>query len=333
NDSNWKVDELVRVPAAAHGYIDQQSGKQENSVRRRYSDFELLHAHFVRVYPYSIIPPIPSKQSLNGQAEGSHIVDQRVRFFCNFLRHSLSHPVLYADHVLHLFISNPDASWRAEVIKYNPVEPRPFTKIPASVGKPFEELLLMLLHFEEACKTLEISQKSVLRKLQEILRGLESLSTAFNGFSLEYAELVETLDSLGEIYDGNATSFGDIVLNQQITCDLIHEFSQYIVAIRRAARNVAAHAVQWEMLTEKLSHLRSNALQQGSDGVLENLEAGEQNLAKEVHEEKELLWEQLSIWLKRLTASWNQILVRVAESEKYYIQRGFALWKDAEVAH
>jgi hypothetical protein len=31
SDSNWKVDELVRVPAAAHGYIDQQSGKQVGS--------------------------------------------------------------------------------------------------------------------------------------------------------------------------------------------------------------------------------------------------------------------------------------------------------------
>lgn len=260
-------------------------------------------------------------------------MDQRVRFFCNFLRHSLSHPILYADHVLHLFISNPEASWKAEVIKYNPVDPRPFTKIPASAGKPFEELLLMLLQFEEACKTLEISQRSVLRKLQEILRGLDLLGTAFNGFSLEYAELAETLDALGEVYDGNSTSFGDIVLNQQIICDLIYEFAQYIVAIRRTSRNVAAHVVQWEMLAEKLSQMRSNALQQGSDGVLENLETEEQILAKEIHKEKELLWEQLSIWLQRLNVSWNQILVRIAESEKYYIQRGFALWKEAEVTH
>jgi hypothetical protein len=28
---DWQVDELVRVPAAAHGYVDSQSGKQVGS--------------------------------------------------------------------------------------------------------------------------------------------------------------------------------------------------------------------------------------------------------------------------------------------------------------
>lgn len=85
-----RVAELVRVPSAASGFLDAQTGKQVGSfmtyvicfgvpvrptagvtlqehhtVRRRYSDFEHLHAHFERVYPFSIVPPIPQKQPLN----------------------------------------------------------------------------------------------------------------------------------------------------------------------------------------------------------------------------------------------------------------------------
>jgi hypothetical protein len=232
-----------------------------------------------------------------------------------------------------LFLSNPDASWKSAAMKCESTEVKPFTKIPRSAGKPLEELLLMLTQFEEACKTLEISQKSALRRLQDILKGLEELGTLFNGFSLEYAELATTLDSLGEIYDGNAAGFGDIVMNQQITCEIIYEFAQYISAIRRAAKNIAARIMQWETVTDSLSQLQSDKLQPGPDKIIEDLEEAEQILAKKVLAEKSAFWEQLVIWLQRLTTTWNTLLLRVTESEKYYIQRGFALWKDTDIAN
>ncbi len=78
--SDWNPSRTVAIPAYTQGYVDPENGKQIGSfttyvvnifgsiIRRRYSDFEYLHAHFERIYPFCVVPPIPEKQSINRTA-------------------------------------------------------------------------------------------------------------------------------------------------------------------------------------------------------------------------------------------------------------------------
>jgi hypothetical protein len=319
-------------------------------VRRRYSDFEYLHTHFSRIYPFSIIPPIPSKQSLNtsisalfrqdgGQA--TRIVDRRVRAFNMFLRQALSHPILYSDHALHLFLTVPESlAWKAEVVKYPPTEVKnPGPKLPRTFNQSFEEILSSLPLFEENCRSLEASQRAILRKMQDQLGALQQLGTAYNSFSLEYAPLADVLDALGEVHDGEAAVFADVVTSQQLLCEATHEILQTIGAIRKALYNFASPVTELQLFSERTNQLRSEVLQQidknggrtnSPSESLSELEEQERILKDKVEFLRASLWEQLAIWITRLRTSWNTLLLDAASAEKTFADQGLFLWKNIE---
>lgn len=322
-------------------------------MRRRYSDFEYLHTHFGRVYPFCIIPPIPSKQSLNstsvpsvhvgstrvvsisaifgqGSGQASQVVDRRVRAFNTFLRQVLINPVLRADHALHLFLTVPEpACWRAEVVKYPPTTvANAGPKLPRSYDKSLEEVLSALPVFEESCRNLEGAQKNVLRRLQEGHSVLQQLGTAYNSFSLEYAPLAEILDTIGAAHDGEAAVFADVVTSQQFLCEAIHQVLQMISAIRTALRNFASPVAELQLLAERTNQLRSDVLQSdGRSPASEQLEEQERAMRAEVESIRASLWDQLAFWILRLRTTWKGLLLEAASAEKTFADQGLSLWK------
>lgn len=333
-------------------------------MRRRYSDFEYLVGHFARVYPYAIIPPIPDKQSLNlsisavfgnsrgntsstvpsGSRRASHdvssangLVDHRIRAFQSFLCHVLAHPILSADHALHLFVGQADAQWRNEVLKYAEGElVKGMTSTlnppyPKSIGKPFEDILNLLPSFEETLRSLEIAHRSVLRRSQDILKAMETLGTTFNGFSLEYAQLAPGLEATGELYDERSTAFVDTLLAQIKISDQIHEAHKFVGAIKRPMRFLASRANEYDVITQRLNQVKSAALQHLDstadssntpkvDSHLVELEAAEARLAGELAKAKESLIVQLNCWMSRLSFLWNGLLLQLGSAQKSFCQ-------------
>lgn len=334
-------------------------------MRRRYSDFEYLVGHFSRVYPYAIIPPIPDKQSLNlsiaavfgnsggnapstvpsGSRRASHdassasgLVDHRIRAFQSFLCHVFAHPILSADHALHLFVGQADAQWRNEVLKYaeggDPVKGPASTlnpPYPKSIGKPFEDILNLLPSFEETLRSLEIAHRSVLRRSQDILKAMETLGTTFNGFSLEYAQLASDLEATGELYDERSTTFVDTLLAQIKISDQIHEAHKFVGAIKRPMRFLASRASEYDVITHRLNQVKSAALQHQDsttdpsstskvDSHLVELETAEARLAGELAEAKESLMVQLNCWMSRLSFLWSGLLLQLGSAQKSFCQ-------------
>lgn len=252
-----------------------------------------------------------------GEGRGSNAhVEQRIRLFNSFLQHLLTNDVLFKDHVLHLFLTKTDASWKAEALQFKAKDLKPLNRIPKKVGRSFDDLLATITQLEEASQSLESSQKSTLRRLQEIHRGLEGLGTAYNGFSLENAHLADVLDSLGEFYDLNASSIGDLVKHQQVTCEMLYELSHFLQAIKRASRYLLGRLAQWEQLSEQVSLLRSDSLQGNlrPSKSMEEMEEAERELSAELNSERTAFWMQISVWLRRLYYTWEKILARTAKS-------------------
>lgn len=68
----------ITITGACCGGVPSSSGKAESFtsyqiqsenglVKRRFSEFELLHGHLSRSYPLSVIPPIPEKHSISSK--------------------------------------------------------------------------------------------------------------------------------------------------------------------------------------------------------------------------------------------------------------------------
>lgn len=275
---------------------------------------------------------IASISSMLGRsAEAQHLIDHRVRSFSNFLRHALSHPVLFKDHPLHMFLSIPDASWKSEIVKYRPVPLKSLTgtKLPKTLDKSLLEVHEMLQAFEESATNLDQSQKTMLRRVRDLQGTLEALGSAYNGFSLEFAPLSTHMDEIGEIHDSDATTFADVAKYQELVCELVHEIPQFTASIRRAIRNYAAKLVESESNTEKINNLRSGILQD-SDRVpsidLSALESAQNHLETTLNQNRSDLLAEISTWLDILRIQWSQVLKLLANAGKLFSEQSLEMW-------
>lgn len=269
-------------------------------------------------------------------AEAQHLIDHRVRSFSNFLRHVLTHPVLFKDHPLHMFISAADASWKMEIVKYRPLllKSLPGNKFPKTLDKSLSEVHEMLLTFEEHAKDLDLSQKSMLRRVRDIQGSLEALGTAYNSFSLEFGPLSTLLDGVGEIHDSDATTFAEVAKYQELVCELVHEIPQFTASIRRAIRNYAARLLDSESNTEQINTLRSGILQD-SDRIasidLPALEEAQNNLDVLLTRNRQDLLAEIGIWLDILRVQWRQVLKLLASAEKIFSEQSLEMWSSLAI--
>ncbi|KAI9478003.1 MAG: hypothetical protein EXX96DRAFT_569234 [Benjaminiella poitrasii] len=88
----------------------------EEKVKRRYSEFESFRKSLVKLYPTTVIPPIPEKHSFSDyaiyqkQKDDSFMIEKRKRMLERFLKKIASHPVLNQEHVFHRFLDS-ESTW------------------------------------------------------------------------------------------------------------------------------------------------------------------------------------------------------------------------------
>lgn len=90
---------------------------QNHEARHRYSEFESLRTHLVKLYPTLIIPPIPSKNTIGDYAvkqskakEDAVLIARRKRMLQTFLNRIARHPILSNERVFHRFLDG-EVSW------------------------------------------------------------------------------------------------------------------------------------------------------------------------------------------------------------------------------
>jgi len=90
---------------------------QNHEARHRYSEFESLRTHLVKLYPTLIIPPIPSKNTIGDYAvkqgkakEDTVLIARRKRMLQTFLNRIARHPILSNERVFHRFLDG-EVSW------------------------------------------------------------------------------------------------------------------------------------------------------------------------------------------------------------------------------
>jgi sorting nexin-41/42 len=91
--------------------------QQGTESRHRYSEFESLRTHLVKLYPTLIIPPIPSKNTIGDYAvkqgkakEDASLIARRKRMLQTFLNRIARHPILSNERVFHRFLDG-EVSW------------------------------------------------------------------------------------------------------------------------------------------------------------------------------------------------------------------------------
>lgn len=218
-------------------------------------------------------------------------------------------------------------------MRYEPVVIRPPSKPPKTMDRPLLDISSTLDKFEDAVRTLEASQRGVLRRFQEILETTEALGTAYNGFSLEYAALASLLDQIGELHDGAAESFSEVLASQQVICETINGISKVVTAIKRVFRNYSARLAEYETLSERANQARSGMFLPEShrtsptDLQIAEFESLEKTLGADLAQIRRSLTEQLSVWLGRSRLAWDALLQQVSSAEKKFSTQGLQQWE------
>lgn len=111
------------------------------TVRRRYSDFESLRKLLRRLFPCTVVPPIPEKHTLGAYAanpahahEDASVIEHRQRTLGNFLNRCIAIPAIHDSWVLERFL-DPNTSWK-EVLQSERVTSLPRSSLQAPPVDP-----------------------------------------------------------------------------------------------------------------------------------------------------------------------------------------------------
>ena len=99
---------------------------QTQIVKRRYSDFEQLHSYLTRMYPWTVIPPLPEKHTLLEtivrltsivKREDPKFMEKRKRLLQSFLLNCLENEFIKQDKVFCMFLQQPTPVWQEAAIE------------------------------------------------------------------------------------------------------------------------------------------------------------------------------------------------------------------------
>lgn len=125
-------------------YITYVIRAGNHEARHRYSEFESLRSHLVKLYPTLIIPPIPSKNTIGDYAvkqskakEDAILIARRKRMLQTFLNRIARHPILCNERVFHRFLDG-EVSW-TEVLNSPPITLLPKNILKAPSHNPTDQ--------------------------------------------------------------------------------------------------------------------------------------------------------------------------------------------------
>ncbi|SGZ54005.1 CIC11C00000000734 [Sungouiella intermedia] len=191
--------------------IELRLDKQEDAiiVKRRYSEFKSLRDNLVKLFPTTIIPPIPEKHTLityliNSIDNSKEIlvIEVRKRYFRNFLRDVVFdlNPLLRNCPLLHKFLDpNYELCWE-NAINEPPVSMLPQNLLLSNPNDPTDQNgLYMLL---PSVNGFDLDSTDNLPGLKKLNDDLHRLHNEINLFDLKESNLPELKD--------NKMAFGEI---------------------------------------------------------------------------------------------------------------------------
>ncbi|KAK7445399.1 Sorting nexin, cytoplasm-to-vacuole targeting pathway/endosomal sorting [Stygiomarasmius scandens] len=254
----------------------------------RYSEFESLRLNLIKLYPTTIIPPIPSKQSIGDYAvkqgkakEDAAMIARRKRMLQTFLNRLARHPILSNAHVFHRFLDG-DVSW-TEVLNSPPISllPKNILKAPShdptaqdaspayaalpnpSAAHPLKNPDQRFLDSEAFTNKfashlsgpMEKVTRRAVKRWSDYAQDHAELGAALNGFSLnETGQLSAAIEKTGQAVDATYISTTKLVQElEQNWAEPIHEYSQFSLIIKKLLAYRHQKHVQYEMTEENLA--------------------------------------------------------------------------------
>ncbi|THU91506.1 hypothetical protein K435DRAFT_780673 [Dendrothele bispora CBS 962.96] len=254
----------------------------------RYSEFESLRSNLVKLYPTTIIPPIPSKQSIGDYAvkqakakEDAAMIARRKRMLQTFLNRLAKHPILSNAHVFHRFLDG-DVSW-TEVLNSPPISllPKNILKAPShdptaedaspayaalpnpSAAHPLKNPDQRFLDSEiftnkfasHLSGPMEKVTRRAVKRWADYAQDHAELGAALNGFSLnESGPLSAAVEKTGQAVD--ATYISTTKLAQELEqnwAEPINEYAQFSSIIKKLLAYRHQKQVQYEMTEDALA--------------------------------------------------------------------------------
>lgn len=191
--------------------IELRLDKQEDAiiVKRRYSEFKSLRDNLVKLFPTTIIPPIPEKHtlitylinSIDNSKEIS-VIEVRKRYFRNFLRDVVFdlNPLLRNCALLHKFLDpNYEMCWE-NAINEPPVSMLPQNLLLSNPNDPTDQNGLYLLM--PSVNGFDLDSADSLPGLRKLNEDLHNLHREINLFELKESNQPELRE--------NTAIFGNI---------------------------------------------------------------------------------------------------------------------------
>ncbi|KAI8882685.1 PX-domain-containing protein [Backusella circina FSU 941] len=264
------------------------------ATKRRYSEFESFRKSLVRLYPTSLIPPIPEKQSITEyaqkQKDDTHLIEKRKRMLERFLTRISEHPILKREHVFHRFMDG-STTW-SDILNSPPLSTLPkdallsndFTSsitqnlssattaatsiipIPSSSyvlkypDSTFDESEVKVGKVpQQASSSFEKSQKRILKRLGDLSNDYSELGSAYNALSLnETGPLSNSIEKMGKVIDDSCTQTKEMVNSLEVEfSEYVQEYTQYISIAQQILRYRHMKQSQLELVEEAIDTKKS----------------------------------------------------------------------------
>lgn len=255
-----------RDPYGKHA-IGYTISYEEQTVTRRYSEFDTLRHSLCRLLPTVVVPPIPSKHPLiryflnplNAEKD-IKIIDKRKRLLASFLNNCIEISEI-REHVVFKKFLDPEHIWR-NVLNSPPISIIPMNNLLAPPLQPTKPspLHLLLPNPTSATGYKDITTdspelielESEFMNYEKTLKSFEKLLDPFEKHAkqnkLHFRALASSLAELGAYY--NAFSLEGNIIALEKNMKQIEELSRGIEKIGQA---VDVNYVSSEILTESIA--------------------------------------------------------------------------------
>jgi hypothetical protein len=211
---------------------------QTEPVRHRYSDFEMMRAHFIQIFPGVFVPPMPPKNYF-GITSDEAFLNQRMKDLERFVNRILEVPILRDSIALQKFfqvdVTNFDSckkEFTAESEKFSLLQ---------TYQRRYTDII-----FEYQTKTIDTQMFAKLKKSIEDLRGLllkireagDGIASRFKDFNSSIIALNSHLGGIQPIYESlqlpNAVKLERMDISSilqswsQLNMDLGSQYEKYL---------------------------------------------------------------------------------------------------------